>query len=122
VGHALSERLVAGIAAQDQAAITSCFTDEAQLRALLPHGVRERSGAEEVGSLIATWFGDSTMLDLDEARATEVGDRLHIGYRFTGVEEGERYVVEQHLVCTVRDDKIEHAHLLCSGFRPRQPQ
>jgi ketosteroid isomerase-like protein len=43
---------------------------------------------------------------------------VHIAYRFAGVEEGEPYVVEQQLYCTVADGKITRADLLCSGFRP----
>ena len=117
---ALSDRLVAGIVAQDEAAIAGCFAPEAQLRALIPPGRRERTGAAEAGALIAAWFGDSTVLDLVNTEAAEVGDRLRISYRFTGVEEGEPYVVEHHLYCTL-DERglIERADLLCSGFRPR---
>jgi hypothetical protein len=120
VSDSISRRLVAGIAAQDEAAIAACFADEARFRALIPPGLRERTGAAEVAALIAAWFGDSTELNLVESRADEVGDRLHISYRFAGVEESEPYVVEQHLYCTVGDDRIERADLLCSGFRPRQ--
>ena len=115
----LAEQLVAGIAAQDEAAIAACFAEDAQFRALNPPGLRERSGAAEVGALIARWYGDSTVLDHDETRTHQIGDRLRISYRFTGVENDEPYVVEQHLFCTVRDGKIEQADLLCSGFRPR---
>ena len=114
----LAERLVAGIAAQDQDAITACFADDVAFRALSPPGFRERTGAVETGALIAAWFGDATVLDLAETHATEVADRLRITYRFTGVENGEPFVVEQHLFCKVRDGRIEQADLLCSGFRP----
>jgi hypothetical protein len=117
VDSALCDRLVAGIAAQDEAAIADCFAREARFRALIPPGLRERTGAVEAGALIAAWFRDSTVLDLVDTEAAEVGDRLHISYRFTGVEEGEPYVVEQHLFCVVSDGKIECADLLCSGFR-----
>jgi hypothetical protein len=34
------------------------------------------------------------------------------------LEEGEAYLVEQHLFCTVGEGKIMRADLLCSGFRP----
>ena len=115
----ISERLVDGIASCDEARIASCFADEAELRALVPSGLRERRGAPEIGALVAAWFGDSTELDLLDQGAGEVGDRVHLWYRFVGVEEGEPYVVEQHLYCTVADDAIERADLLCSGFRPR---
>jgi hypothetical protein len=120
VPESISQRLVAGIAAQDEAAIAACFADEAQFRALIPPGLRERTGAAEAAALIAAWFGDSTELDLLETRADDVGDRFHISYRFAGVEEGEPYVVEQQIYCTIGDGKIERADLLCSGFRPRQ--
>jgi SnoaL-like domain len=115
-------RLVEAISAQDAATIADCFTSEAQFRALIPPGLREREGAEEVASLIAAWFADSTELDLVESRTEEVGDRLHVAYKFEGVEEGQPYVVEQHLYCTVSDGKILRADLLCSGFRPHATQ
>ena len=118
--NGLSERFVAGIAAQDQAAIAACFADDAEFRALVPPGLRERSGATAASELIAAWFGDSTTLDLAHVETTEIGDRLRISYRFTGVEDGEPYVVEHHVFCTIRDDKIERADLLCYGFRPRE--
>ena len=60
----------------------------------------------------------STELDLVDTHTEEVGDRLYVSYRFHGVEEGEPYVVEQHLYCNVGDGVIERAELLCSGFRP----
>lgn len=115
----LSERLVEGIAGRDEAAIAACFTDAAQFRALVPPGLRERTGASEIAALITAWFMDSTEFDLVDMRADEVGDRVHISYRFAGVEEGEPYTIEQHLFCTFTNEKIEQADLLCSGFLPR---
>ena len=121
----MADRLVAGISAQDASAISALFADDVQFRALTPPGLRERSSAEETGALIAGWYADSVVLDHLDTWAAEIGDRLHISYRFSGVEEGEPYVVQQHLFCVVRDDgRIERADLLCSGFRPpheRQP-
>ena len=118
----VGQRLVEAIAAQDVAAIATCFADETEFRALIPPGFRERTGALETASLIGAWFGDSTELDLVDSETEEVGDRVHIAYRFEGVEEGEPYVVEQHLFGTVSDGNIERADLLCSGFRPRGAQ
>jgi ketosteroid isomerase-like protein len=118
VGESLPERLVAAISAQDSAGITACFAEDASLRALIPPGTRERTGATEAAALIASWFTDSTVLELTEVSSKHVGDRLHIAYCFTGVEDDEPFVVEQHLYCTVADGRIERADLLCSGFRP----
>jgi hypothetical protein len=119
VDDSLAQRLVAGIAAIDEGAIAACFAADAVFRALIPPGLRERTGAAPTASLIASWFKDSTELDLVDLHADEVGDRMQISYRFVGVEEGQPYVVEQHLCCIVGNDKIQRADLLCSGFRPR---
>src|SRR5919201_4356303 len=119
MARTVGARLAEAIAAQDALAIAECFAPDAKFRALTPPGLREREGADEAAALIARWFGDSTELDLVSARTDEVGDRLRVTYRFEGVEDGEPYVVEQHLFCTLNDGKIGRADLLCSGFRPR---
>jgi hypothetical protein len=119
VSENISARLVEAIAAQDTAGISTCFADDARFRALTPPGLRERTGGSEVAGLIAEWFADSTELALLDSEASEVGDRVHVAYRFEGVEEGEPYVVEQQLYGTLQNGKIAHADLLCSGFRPR---
>jgi len=114
----LGTRYVSAVAAQDEAALRACFAADVEFRALIPPGLRERTGAAETAALISQWFGDSTDLHLLDSRSDAVGDRLHVSYRFAGVEEGEAYVVEHHLFCTVSEGKIERADLLCSGFRP----
>jgi hypothetical protein len=119
VSAATFERLVAAIASQDEAAIASCFSDDVQFRALVPPGVRERSGAAETARLISGWFEDSTELELVSRGTEDVGDRVHLWYRFAGVEDGQAYVVEHHLMCIAGEGTIDRADLLCSGFRPR---
>jgi hypothetical protein len=110
---------VEAVSGRDASAIAACFAPGVEFRALIPPGLRERAGAEEAAALVAGWFADSTELHLVESRMEEVGDRLHLAYRFEGVEDGEPYVVEQHLFCVVAGGVIERAQLLCSGFRPR---
>jgi hypothetical protein len=88
----LGERLVAAIAAQDEAAIAACFAEDAEFRALSPPGLRERSAGADVGALIAMWFGDSTVLEVAETQTMQIGDRLRISYRFTGIENDEPFV------------------------------
>src|SRR5436309_1025096 len=112
MSDSFGERLVAGIAAQDAAAIASCFAENVQFRALSPNGLRERASAAETAALVAGWFGDSTVLELVESQTDAVADKLHISYRFEGVEEDEPYVVEQQLYCVVGGGgKIERADL-----------
>jgi ketosteroid isomerase-like protein len=117
--HEMEARLVGAVAAQNATRLTECFAPDVEFRALTPPGFRERTSAVEAASLISRWFGDSTELHLLDSHSNEVGDRVHVAYRFAGVEEGEEFVVEQHLVCTIVEDKIVRTDLLCSGFRPR---
>lgn len=122
VSEAVGRKLVEAIAARDADAIAACFAPDAQLRALIPPGLRERAGAQEAAALISAWFADSTELDLVESETTELGDRVYVTYRFEGIEDGRPYVVSQHLYATVSDGRIDRADLLCSGFRPRPAQ
>ncbi len=114
----IGSSLVEAIAARDERAIAACFAPEIEFRALVPPGLRERTGAPAAAALVAGWFADSTELRLIEAQSEEVGDRLHLTYRFEGVEDGRPYVVEQNLYCVLEGDVIGSASLLCSGFRP----
>ena len=114
----VGSRFVGAVAAQDEAMLAECFASDVEFRALVPPGLRERTGAVEAAATISGWFGDSTGLRLLDSRSDQVGDRLHVSYRLAGVEEGEAFVVEQHLFCTIGDGKIVRADLLCSGFRP----
>ena len=87
---------------------------DSEWRAL--HGLSHESIACSLAMFLSR---RSPELDLVDTHTEEVGDRLYISNRFHGVEEGEPYVVEQHLYCNVGDGVIERAELLCSGFRPR---
>ena len=121
MSETVGARLVQAIAAQDEAAIAECSCRDATFRALTPSGVKERGGADETAALIAAWFGDSRVIDLVDTRTDEVGGRLQVTYRFEGVEEGQPYVVQQELFCTLDDGKIAAGDLLCSGFLPPTP-
>jgi ketosteroid isomerase-like protein len=111
--------LVKAIGARDASAIAACFTQDAEFRALVPPGLRERTGATETASLFTAWFSDSTEFGVVDSRIDDVGGKVYVSYRLEGIEEGKPYMVEQHLYCTLRDGKISRADLLCSGFAPR---
>ena len=117
--RSIGTRFVEAVAARDASAIAACFARAVEFRALIPPGLRDRTGADDAAALVAGWFADSTELQLIQSRTEEVGDRLHIAYRFEGVEDDKPYVVEHHLFCVLAGGVIERADLLCSGFRPR---
>lgn len=115
----LGHQLVQAVADRDATALEALFSTDVEFRALVPSGLREPQSASETAKLFTRWFEDSTELDLVESRVDDVGGRLYVVYRLTGVEGGEPYLVEQHLYATVVDGKICKADILCSGFRPR---
>ena len=117
----LAKQLERAVSTQNEDALAECFSPDVEFRALVPPGLRERTGAREAASLFSQWLGDSTDLQLVDSSSQEVGDRVHISYRLAGVEEGEEYQVEHHLFCTFENGKIKRADLLCSGFQPRTP-
>ena len=70
-----------GLAAQDFAELGGALAPGARLRALLPLGLREWTGAEVIAGRFAGWFGDTEDFDLVEATVGEVGGRLHLHWR-----------------------------------------
>ena len=114
----VGRRFVEAVATQDRTALADCFVSDVLFRALTPPGLRERTSAAEAATLVTQWFGDSTELRVLETQDYEIGDRRHVSYRLAGIENGEAFVVEQHLFCVVENDRIARANLLCSGFRP----
>lgn len=111
---ALAEALVAG----DFERLTTLLAADVHMRALIPPGPFELSGATGVGAKFASWFGGSKKLELVRTGSDEVGDRLHVFYRLRVNRGDAASIVEQHLFCTLEEDRITALDLVCSGFRP----
>jgi hypothetical protein len=114
--------LVEGLAAQDFAQLGRALAADACLRALLPSGLREWTGAEAIAHRFARWFGDTEDFELTEAAVGEVGGRLHLQWRLR--LQAERlgpgwFTVEQHVYAdTDESGRIAQLDLLCTGYRP----
>jgi hypothetical protein len=111
-----------GLAAQDFAQLGGALAAGARLRALLPAGLREWTGAGEIASRFASWFGDTEDFDLVEATVGEVGGRLHLHWRLRLRAErlgaGWFTVEQQAYADTGEDGRIVRLDLLCTGYRP----
>ena len=70
-----------GLAAQDFTQLGGALAADARLRALLPAGLGEWTGAEVIAGRFAGWFGGTEDFDLVEATVGEVGGRLHLHWR-----------------------------------------
>ena len=118
---ALAGVFLEGLAAQDFARLGGALAADAQLRALVPPGLREWTGAEAIAGQFARWFGDTEDFELVEATVGEVGGRLHLHWRLR--LRAERlgagwFTVEQQVYADADDSgRIARLDLLCTGYR-----
>jgi hypothetical protein len=114
----LGKGLITALAQRDFPRLASTLTPEVRMRALIPPGPVEVSGAEAVAAKFSSWFADAEELELIRSGSDTVADRLHVFYRLRVKKPGDhRKIVEQHLVCAVDDDRISALDLVCTGFR-----
>jgi len=122
---ALPGSFLEGLAAQDFTRLGDALTADARLRALLPKGLREWTGAEAIAGAFARWFGDTEDFELVEATVGEVGGRLHMHWRVR--LQAERlgtgwFTVEQQAYADTADGgRIARLDLLCTGYRSEAP-
>ena len=118
---ALVGSFLEGLAAQDFTRVGGALAAEARLRALLPLGPSEWTGAEVIAGQFAGWFGDTEDFELLEATVGEVGGRLHLAWRLR--LRAQRlgagwFTVEQQAYADTDDDgRIRRLDLLCTGYR-----
>jgi hypothetical protein len=119
---AAADAFLASLASQDFTRLGGSLTADSKLRALVPPGLREWTGAEEIAGQFAHWFGDTEDFDVLETTAGEVGGRLHLRWRLR--LRAERlgagwFTVEQQAYADTDDSgRIHRLDLLCTGYRP----
>jgi SnoaL-like domain len=115
----LGKGLVTALAQRDFPRLAKTLTPDVRMRALIPPGPIEVSGAEAAAAKFSSWFADAEEFELIRSGSDTVADRLHVFYRLRVKKPGDlRKIVEQHLLCAVDDDRISALDLVCSGFRP----
>jgi hypothetical protein len=118
-GQALADMLVESLAEQDFDRLASTFATDVRMRALIPPGPVELTGAEQAAARFASWFGGANELELIRSGSDEVGDRRHVFYRLRVKRPGDPWkIVEQHLFCALENGGVAAIDLVCSGFRP----
>ncbi len=119
-GFAVAGSFIESLAVQDFDRLGGAVAADACLRALLPAGLREWTGAEAIARRFARWFGDTQDFDLIEAAADEVGGRLHLHWRLR--LRAERlgsgwFTIEQQAYADAdADGRIIRLDLLCTGY------
>jgi hypothetical protein len=119
---AVAGTFVLGLATQDFAKLGGALADGAQMRALLPSGLREWTGAGAIAQRFAHWFGDTTAFELVDTTVGDVGGRLHLHWRLRLQAErlgpGWFTVEQQAYADTDESGRIAGLDLLCTGYRP----
>src|SRR5580704_16247467 len=114
---ALAGAFLESLAVQDFAQLGGALAADARLRALLPRGLREWTGAGVIAGQFGRWFGDTQDFELVEATVGEVGGRLHLRWRLR--LQAERlgagwFVVEQQAYADTADGgRIARLDVLC---------
>lgn len=112
-------QLVSALAERDFPRLAAALAPNVHMRALLPPGPVEITGAEAAAAKFSSWFGDAEELELVRSGSDEVADRVHVFYRLRVKKPGNPWkIVEQHLLCACDDYRITALDLVCTGFRP----
>ena len=113
-----STALIAALAARDFPRLAGAMTPDVRMRALIPPGLVEITGAEAAAAKFLSWFGNAEALELIRSGSDTVADRQHIFYRLRVKKSGDvPKLVEQHLLCALEGDRISSLDLVCTGFR-----
>ncbi|MFZ1878907.1 MAG: nuclear transport factor 2 family protein [Gaiellaceae bacterium] len=110
--------LIAALAVRDFPRLARVLTPDVRMRALLPPGPIEISGAEAAAAKFSSWFGNAEAFELIRSGSDTVADRQHVFYRLRVKKPGDvPKLVEQHLLCALEGDRISTLDLVCTGFR-----
>ena len=118
VATGLARSFVHAIVGGDFDRLETLFAPHVRFRAIIPDEYQDASTATGARALVEDWFGGTDRRELLGWTVEPVGDRLALGYRIELTEDGERRVVEQHIVAIVDGAVFLDVALVCSGFRP----
>ena len=118
-GVDVARTFVAAVVEQDFARLRGTVVPEVHLRALLPGGLREWTGAGPVVHRFARWFGDTRRFEPIERGSGELGGRIHLRWRVR--MHADRlgpgpFVVEQVAFGDLEGGRIARLDLLCTGY------
>ena len=115
--HPTAAAVATAIADRDPRRLAAALTETVRLRALLPGGLVESHGRDDVAAFLFSPFSDFDTVTVLGSLGEDVADRLLLHYRLgLGLAE-TRWMCTQTAVCKVVDGHLAVIDLLCSGFR-----
>ena len=122
-GVGSARALVDAVCDRRSEGILSVLAPDARMRALLPGGLREWSGAEAIAERFDHWFGDAD-LEVVERDVRGVGRRVRVRWvlrvRAERLGQGWRLVEQVAYVDGDADGRIAGVDLLCTGYLPEE--
>ena len=115
----VTDRFLGCLSARDFDGLSSLFAAGARARLLLPRGLVELSGGEEIAGRFRTWFGSASRFEIATSSDQPIGRRRRLTWLIRAVRESDSVeLVEQNALFDSGPDGIESLDLLCSGFHP----
>jgi|SRR5215471_21125527 len=111
----VGRRFLDALGRRDFAAVAACFAPDAQLRAVVPPGVREDEGAEAIAARLERWTGETG--EVVDSSLEMVEDILRLMYVIREVPAQGPTVFEQTAYAEVADGAITKLRVACSGER-----
>jgi TusA-related sulfurtransferase len=119
----IEQQFLECLAARDFDRLTALFAAGAQGRLLLPRGLVEVSGRDEIGGRFRGWFGAASSFEIRMSSEQRIGRRHRLSWLIRAVREGDSVeFVEQNALLDLGPDGIERLDLLCSGFHPERTE
>jgi hypothetical protein len=115
---AVAGQFLDALLARDFRAVTCCLEPDVRMRALVPRGLLERDGPDQVAGQLRTWFATDERLEVIDATVGQVGPRIYLRWRLRLLSPepgGPARELEQHAFVTVAR-RIAVMDLLCCGF------
>jgi tRNA 2-thiouridine synthesizing protein A len=116
----VGEEWIQAVLEKDFPRLAEICQPEVRSRLMTPKRVFVFENASDVSHKVEDWFHECSGFQKEQVRIAWVGGKLGIFYRLSFIENGQSYVAEQQLYCSLRDGRIDQLSLLCSGFQPLQ--
>jgi len=115
----IMRELLAAIRERDFDRIESCFAEDARLRVLTPHELRDLTGRGAAADRYRGWLESLEPFELLDGDVLEIADRVRIRYRFRGRDPEKGWQENEHTgYGLVTEGLVAGLNVTCTGFRP----
>jgi len=117
----MSQRFLECVTARDFDGLSAVLAPDVRARMLLPRGLEELSGRDEIIGRFRGWFASASHFESISTGHEAIGERHRLSWSLRVVRDsGSAELLEQHAIVDPGPAGIERLDLLCSGFQPQQ--